>query len=179
MPTFDWIQVAVSSYCNASCIYCPRTVYQRHWKNEHLSLETFRYLLPAFSKSRLIFLQGWGEPFLNPKLFTMIHLAKSAGCQVGTTTNGMLLDAGVLNRLVDLEVDILAFSLAGVDERNDLRRQGTRIERVLTAIRGLDEIKKKRGKSKPEAHIAYMLIRSGMDDLVKRGEWDWTKLVPV
>lgn len=167
MPSLDWIQVAVSSYCNAACVYCPRTVYQRHWHNEHLSLETFRYLLPAFSKTRLIFLQGWGEPFLNPELFAMIHLGKSAGCQVGTTTNGVLLDEEALNRLVDLEVDILAFSLAGVDERNDLRRQGTRIEAVLTAIRNLDEIKKKTGKTKPETHIAYMLLRTGLADLAK------------
>ena len=153
--------------CNASCGYCPHTVYRRQWRGENLSLETFRCLAPAFSKSRLIYLQGWGEPFLNPELFTMIRMAKNAGCRVGITTNGMLLDAGTLNRLVDLEVDLVAFSLAGTDEKNDLQRRGTRIETVLEAMRNLNQIKRNKGKSKPEVHIAYMLLRSGLDDLAK------------
>jgi MoaA/NifB/PqqE/SkfB family radical SAM enzyme len=166
-PKFDWLQVAVSTYCNASCFYCPRTVYRRQWRNEHLSLKTFRHLAPAFAKTRLIHLQGWGEPFLNPELFAMIQLAKDAGCRVGTTTNGMLLEAGVLHRLVDLEVDILAFSLAGVDEQNDLRRRGASIKKVLEAMGQLNRIKLEKGKTKPEVHVAYMLLRSGIADLAK------------
>ena len=79
----DWLQVAVTSHCNASCAYCPHTIYRRQWQSRHLSLTTFQRLLPDLQRVRLVYLQGWGEPFLHPDFFTLVSLAKQAGCQVG------------------------------------------------------------------------------------------------
>jgi MoaA/NifB/PqqE/SkfB family radical SAM enzyme len=162
-PSLDWIQVEVTSHCNARCAYCPRTVYGDDWLSRHMSMETFERLVPAFRKTRLVFLQGWGEPFLHPELLTMMATAKRAGCKVGTTTNGMLLDAHTMHRLVEIGVDVLAFSLAGADERNDAIRSGTRLADVLDAIRSLGQIKRRLGKERPEVHVAYMLLRSGLE----------------
>ncbi len=167
MPKLDWVQVEVTSYCNAACIYCPHSVYQGQWVNRHLPLATFRQLLPVFAKTRLVYLQGWGEPFLNPDFFEMIALAKQAGCQVGTTTNGMLLDAEKIIKLVESGLDLVAFSLAGTDEENDSIRRGTSFKKILEAIQALRQAKEKLGRSKPAIHIAYMLLRSGMADLAK------------
>jgi MoaA/NifB/PqqE/SkfB family radical SAM enzyme len=164
-PRWDWIQVEVTTYCNAACLYCPRTVYRDHWPDRHLSLESFRKLLPAFSQTGLVYLQGWGEPLLNPDFFTMAALAKSAGCRVGTTTNGMLLDVPKMEQLVELEVEVVAFSLAGTDERNDHFRQGTSLDRVLAALESFQKVKELDGSIKPEIHLAYMLLRSGWPDL--------------
>ncbi len=97
----------------------------------------------------------------------MIRLAKQAGCQVGTTTNGMLLDERIMTALVDLEVDLVAFSLAGTDEKNDVWRQGTRLTTVLQAARMLHRIKDEKGKAKPEIHVAYMLLRSGIHEVLR------------
>jgi MoaA/NifB/PqqE/SkfB family radical SAM enzyme len=163
----DWVQVEVSTYCNASCIYCPRTVYHDTWLNRHMPLATFKKLLPAFAKTRLVFLQGWGEPFLNPNFFKMVSIAKDAGCRVGTTTNGMLLDDEKISRIVRSGVDVVAFSLAGTGDKNDTVRKGTRLENVLGTIRSLDRSKKGLGTTQPEIHIAYMLLRSGINDVAK------------
>jgi MoaA/NifB/PqqE/SkfB family radical SAM enzyme len=113
----------------------------------------------------MVFLQGWGEPFLNPELMQMIQVAKDAGCKVGTTTNGMLLNEKIMCQLVKLGMDVLAFSLAGVDENNDALRRGTRLETVLEQIRLLNKIKKDLGKEQPAVHIAYILLRSRLDDI--------------
>jgi len=166
-PVLDWIQVEVSSYCNASCIYCPHTVYKDAWYNRHISLKTFRQLKPAFKRTQLVFLQGWGEPFLNPDLFQMVSLAKSSGCRVGTSTNGTLLDRDTLVRIIEHQMDIVAFSLAGVAETNDAVRLGTSIQGVLNAVRMLNELKDKMRSSKPDVHIAYLLLHSGLDDVAK------------
>jgi MoaA/NifB/PqqE/SkfB family radical SAM enzyme len=168
LPKLDWIQVEVSSYCNAACVYCPNAIYRREsWLKRHLPLATFQKLLPAFAKTWLVYLQGWGEPFLNPDFFEMVRLAKKAGCRVATTTNGMLLDAEKINRLVQYGMDVVAFSLAGVDEKNDAVRKGTCLERVLEAIQALNQAKKKLGAAQPAIHIAYMLLRSGLEDVEK------------
>ena len=77
--TFDWIQVEVTSHCNALCIYCPRTVFKESWEDRHLSLETFKRLKPVLSRTDLVHLQGWGEPLLNPSFFDMAALARAHG----------------------------------------------------------------------------------------------------
>ncbi len=157
----------VSSYCNASCVYCPHTVYRDTWIDRHLPPSAFERLLPAIANTELVFLQGWGEPFLNPEIFHMIDVAKNVGCQVGTTTNGMLLDGKRINRLVESGMDIVSFSIAGVDERNDLLRKGTRLQTVLDAIRKLRREKESRGLTKPAIHVSYLLLRSGVNDLAR------------
>uniref|UniRef100_A0A7C3UXV8 Radical SAM protein n=1 Tax=Desulfobacca acetoxidans TaxID=60893 RepID=A0A7C3UXV8_9BACT len=164
-PRFDWLQVEVTTCCQAACTYCPHTVYQDAWNSGHLALDTFRRLRPDLKRARLVHLQGWGEPFLHPEFFTLVALARQAGCQVGTTTNGMLLDADSLKRLVDLEVGMVAFSLAGVGANHDAVRRGTRFSEVLEKIRLLREIKARKGVVVPKVHVAYMLLRSHLQDL--------------
>ena len=164
-PRFDWIQVEVTTHCQAACSYCPHTVYRENWTSRHLETATLRGLLPVLKRARLVHLQGWGEPLLHPDFFTLVSLARQAGCQVGTTTNGMLLDADSLRRLVDLEMAVVAFSLAGVGGNNDFVRRGTRFATVLEKIAALKEIKARKGALLPKVHVAYMLLSSGLEDL--------------
>jgi MoaA/NifB/PqqE/SkfB family radical SAM enzyme len=162
----DWIQIEVTSRCNAACSYCPRTVYHRQWNNRSMSLETFKLLIPVLRKTGLAYLQGWGEPFLNRDFPEMVRLAKEAGCTVGVTTNGVLLDAGLLEKIIDAGLDILAFSLAGTSpEHNDPARSGAPFKKVLEKMDLAGQVKERRGQSSPVVHIAYMLLRSGLDDL--------------
>jgi MoaA/NifB/PqqE/SkfB family radical SAM enzyme len=163
--TFDWIQVEVTSHCNALCIYCPRTVFRESWEDRHLSLATFKKLKPVLSRTDLVHLQGWGEPFLNPEFFEIAAFAKGAGCKVGTTTNAMLLNEERIRKVIETGIDILAFSLAGTGESNDSIRKGTSLKKVLKAIETLSREKEKREKTAPEIHVAYMLFRSGMAEL--------------
>ena len=86
---------------------------------------------------------------------------------VGTTTNGTLLDSEKIEELVDEGLDIIGFSLAGIDERNDRIRKGTKIRKVLECIEEIHRIKNNRSVDNPRVHLAYMLFRSGLDDVDK------------
>jgi len=167
LPVFGWIQVEVSSFCNAECLYCPHTIYKDNWEERLMSIETYKRLIPAFQKTKLVYLQGWGEPFLNPRFFDMVAIAKKAGCDVGTSTNGSLLNPGKIEQLIASGIDLVAFSLAGTGPDNDRHRQGTKLDRILDTIRQLNEHKAKTGRDKPAIHIAYLLLRSGLDELQK------------
>jgi MoaA/NifB/PqqE/SkfB family radical SAM enzyme len=164
-PTLDWIQVEVSSYCNANCIYCPHTAYRNHWQNRYLPLEVFENLIPAFAKAKLVYLQGWGEPFTHPHFFDMLRFAKESGCMVGTTSNATLLSRKSIESLINEGIDVIGFSLAGVDEKNDSIREGTRIRKVLDCIDEIHRVKHKYGIDSPKIHVAYMLMRSRLEDL--------------
>lgn len=162
----DWIQVEITSACNAACTYCPRTVYRRNWRDRSMSLKMFQRLLPTLRKTSLAYLQGWGEPFLHPDFSAMVHLAKQAGCSVGVTSNGMLLTEERIRRVTEAGLDILAFSLAGTTPAvNDATRVGTSLEKVLEKIGMVQKIKAQLRSSTPAVHIAYMLLRSGLQDL--------------
>jgi MoaA/NifB/PqqE/SkfB family radical SAM enzyme len=166
-PFLDWIQVEISSYCNACCVYCPHSAYRTNWQPRYLSLEAFQNLMPAFGRTKLIYLQGWGEPFTHPHFFEMLHLAKKADCLVGTTTNGSLLDRQKIEKLINEGLDIIGFSLAGVAENNDQVRKGTHLQKVLKCIEEIHRGRSKFGVDNPRIHIAFMLLRSGLGDLEK------------
>jgi MoaA/NifB/PqqE/SkfB family radical SAM enzyme len=166
-PQLDWIQVEISSYCNASCTYCPHFAFRANWQNRFLSLEAFRNLIPAFGKTNLVYLQGWGEPFMHPQFFEMLQIAKASGCMVGTTTNGTLLGRELIEKLVLQGLDIIGFSLAGVNKKNDKIRRGTQIKKVLKCMEQIQSAKEKYGADNPQIHIAYMMMRCGLDDLEK------------
>ena len=164
-PQLDWIQVEISSYCNASCVYCPHWAFRTNWQNRFISMQAFRNLVAAFSKAHLVYLQGWGEPFMHPQFFEMLQIAKKAGCRVGTTTNGTLLNRESIEKIVSLGLDVIGFSLAGVNEKNDKIRKGTHIKKVLLCMEEIRRAKDRYRLDNPEIHIAYMLLRSGLDDL--------------
>jgi len=158
----DWIQIEVTSHCNGECVYCPHTVYRDAWINRHLPLPTFEKLLPIFATTNLVYLQGWGEPLLHPDFFTLVTMAKKTGCRVGFTTNGTLLTKEVARQVVESDVDIIAFSLAGLHERNDTIRKGTSFELIVEAVRTINRIKEEKRTTRPVIHIAYMLLRSAL-----------------
>ncbi len=134
-PRLDWLQIEVTTHCNARCAYCPHTLYQSSWQSRHLPLPVFQGLLPVLRKTKLVYLQGWGEPLLHPDFFTMVALARQRGCQVGTTTNATLLTGAVIEQIVASGLDILAFSLTGLGPNHDRWRAGTSYEQVLQAIK--------------------------------------------
>lgn len=167
MIQLEWMQIEVTTRCNASCHYCPRTTYRNCWDNRDLSFENFKTLLPVIAYTKMVHLQGWGEPFLHPHLFEMIALAKKTGCKVGTTTNGMLLNRRRIDQLVKSGIDHIAFSMTGIGEKNDLARHGTQFSRILQTISDLVAKKRALQVETPTISIAYLLLRSHLSDIDK------------
>ena len=141
-------------------------IYRDKWRGQRMPMSVFSQLGTLFSQSRMVHLQGWGEPLLHPDFFAMLDMVKKAGCAASITTNGMCLTEDLLRRLVDARLDSVAFSLAGATApENDYVRKGTSLEHVFEVISLLENIKKKRGSSVPEVRIAYLLLRSHLPSL--------------
>ncbi|MFW5735133.1 MAG: radical SAM/SPASM domain-containing protein [Oceanidesulfovibrio sp.] len=167
-PRLDVVQVAVTTRCNAACVYCPRTVYSRQWVNQDLDPGLFHAMLPALAGAKRIHLQGWGEPFLHPHLVDFIRQAKEAGLRVSTTTNAAKIDPKLLSAAVEAGLDDLGLSLAGVTaEKNDAIRTGAPFEGVAETIARVREITHKRGGAGPTVRIAYLLLDSHKDSVFR------------
>ncbi|MBW1771044.1 MAG: radical SAM protein, partial [Deltaproteobacteria bacterium] len=165
-PTLDWVQVEVTTYCNESCIYCPRTLMQNRWANRHMSIELFNELVPFLRHTDLVYLQGWGEPLLNKDFFEMVRICKDRGKRVGFTTNGMLLTEDTIQTLVDLELDIIAISFAGTTARTHNQiRKGSDFNQVISHLERLRKIKAEKKTEVPAVHLAYLMLKSNFDEL--------------
>jgi MoaA/NifB/PqqE/SkfB family radical SAM enzyme len=131
-----------------------------------MSMETFRCLEPWFPSADLVFLQGWGEPLLHPKLWEMARRVRATGARVGLTTGGALLDQGNRTALLDSGVDIMGVSLAGASPQiHDHFRPGNALDTVDANLQALRKERKASGGEGPGLHLAYLLMTGNLHDL--------------
>lgn len=165
-PVLDAIQVEVTSRCNLRCVMCPVTVLGDRWQPRHLPWETFLRIAPAFCHTRFVHLQGWGEPLLHPRLFDMVAKAKGAGSQVGFTTNGTLLGPRAAERLLDLDLDLLAVSIAGATPGTHAAiRVGSDLAEILARVRGLLGLRTRRRGRRPKVELFFLMTRANIAEL--------------
>lgn len=165
-PSLDWVQVEVTTHCNRLCIYCPHTLMRNSWAERHLPIELFNDLVPYLRNTDLVYLQGWGEPLLNPSLLEMVRICKEQGKRVGFTTNGMLLDDDTIRALVDLQLDIIAVSLAGtIASTHNRVRKGTDLDQITYHLERLHTIKAEENTLVPDVHLAYLMLKSNFHEL--------------
>lgn len=166
---FEAFQIEVTSRCTLRCVMCPRVALADlpdRWAALDLSWETFRRIARAFGQTKFTHLQGWGEPLLHPRLFDMIAVAKGAGCRVGFTTNGMGLDLETGQRLMELDLDLLAVSVAGATRRtHEAIRVGSDFQTVLENIRQFLALRAHRRSKRPKVEVFFLMTKINMAEL--------------
>ena len=122
--------IATTLECNFRCPYC-----FEERKRGHMDEETILQLIPFLSslvteKTEVITL-GWfgGEPLLYPEVIFDLEnrvrsFARKRGIRVSSsiTTNGYLLDEGMLDRLGKCGIDLLKITLDGDAANHDVKR---------------------------------------------------------
>jgi MoaA/NifB/PqqE/SkfB family radical SAM enzyme len=145
---------------------CPRVALADEWREMDMSWEAFQRIARAFDRTQHVHLQGWGEPLLHPRLFDMIALAKSAGCRVGLTTNGMGLDQEAGRRLLDSNLDLLSISIAGATKET---HEGIRISSdfsvMLENLRALLKLRAGRASNAPKVELSYLMTKTNIAEL--------------
>lgn len=111
---WNLLQVESSIACNLRCIMCPWEQMREGMRNRGLLLqEIWEGIRPYLTEFRSVDFSGGGEPLLQPRLLTWVKEAKSAGCQVGFLTNGLLLGKDLAHRSMDAGLDWIGFSIDG------------------------------------------------------------------
>lgn len=166
------VYVEVTNKCNLTCSTCMRNVWDV--KFGHMTDETFERILTGLgdrADTPEIFFGGYGEPLSHPKILDMVERAKGAGHRVSLITNGILLTDQVVERLIDLKLDMLWVSLDGASPEcyADVRL-GDALPTVLQNLSRLQTQKYLRfGASnwsgRPKLGIAFVAMRRNIDDL--------------
>lgn len=162
----DWIQVELSARCAGRCRYCPVHRLEEQREAALMSAETFQRLLPALPATKLVYLQGWGEPLLHPHFWDMVRQVGETGAGVGFTTAGTLLGPANRRALLESPVEILGVSLAGATaEIHDRFRPGSPLAVVDRNLRALNREAAELGSSPPSLHLAYLLLADNLEEL--------------
>lgn len=122
----DRLHVELTNICNFACEFCPDSRMKR--PRGKMSLDMVKAMLDEVSSTkiaRLVLFHVMGEPTLYPHLIETVYYAKQKNVDVCITTNGSLMDAKMLEELINAGVSRIILSLQTPDEKT-FRLRGAR-----------------------------------------------------
>ncbi|MHB1135152.1 MAG: radical SAM/SPASM domain-containing protein [Chloroflexota bacterium] len=162
---FEALQVEVTTECFLRCPFCPKEALAGQWVGRRLPFALFERLAPTLRRTRWVHLQGWGEPLLHPDLPRMLALAKAAGCQVGFTSNGVLLSEERVAPLLAGGLDLVCISIAGArPETHAAIRVGSRLPEILDNVATLARLRGT-GGHRLKIVVSYIMLRHNLAEL--------------
>lgn len=159
--------IETTTRCNLRCRQCAHVI--KKYDFADMEMDTFHRLVPLFPHIEQAALYGHGETFLHKQFFAMLEELKKHAIFVYVTTNGTLITQHIAERLVDLGLDRLSFSLdAGTPELFNDIRLGADFDAVLDNIRLINSIKKRRHRdNQPVLSIMFCAMKSTIQELPK------------
>lgn len=164
LPTH--LQIEPSSACNLACPMCHRVTHGL--PSGLLDPGHFRAVIDEVGDCALLLhFWGWGEPFVNPDIYSMIRYAHDRGIKVVTSTNGhFLCEGGQVEQLLESGLDALIVALDGVDAATyaAYRRHGDYF-RVLKGLRQLVKTKAATNSRYPLVNLRMVVRRDNEDQI--------------
>jgi MoaA/NifB/PqqE/SkfB family radical SAM enzyme len=161
---YKLFQIEPSLECNLVCVMCPWT--QMRPGVAQMSWDTFTHIAPYLDLAQGVDFTGGGEPTTHPRLSDMIRIAKEAGCEVGFSTNGTLLDPGLSETLVAYGLNWISFSVdAATAETYERIRQGAQFESMLRNIVALRDIRTARRTKLPRLMLVFVMMHENFHEL--------------
>jgi len=163
---FKVVQIEVTSRCETGCVFCPHDALSGSWVEGDLSLDLYREkIVPHLDLFELVYLQGWGEPMLQPQLWNMLRMAQAKGCKTGFTTNGAYLQSEENKRLVDMGVDMISVSFAGTAATvHESLRTNSEFSKLCKNFESLANLKKQCGSDKPWLELHFLMTTANLTE---------------
>ena len=130
------IHVEASTYCNARCPLCPRSLYgfkvEGVYPEVHLSTDKFQECLLQLPNRTYVYFNGnLGDPMMNPNI---LELANMTNCRTSITTNGSIGTQNTWQSLAKNNVEVV-FSIDGLEDTNHLYRQDVDWNKLMDRVK--------------------------------------------
>ena len=130
------IHVEASTYCNARCPLCPRSLYgfkvEGVYPEVHLSIDKFQECLLQLPNRTYVYFNGnLGDPMMNPNI---LELANMTNCRTSITTNGSIGTQNTWQSLAKNNVEVV-FSIDGLEDTNHLYRQDVEWNKLMDRVK--------------------------------------------
>lgn len=158
-PTF--LQLELTNICNLHCPGCPMGSGAIKRPKGKMDLEDFKKIIDEVGDYLLvIIISDWGEPFLNGNLCEMVAYGKRKEIKFAISTNGHFLDDRVIERLIEIKLDVLTVSLDGATQETYHKyRKGGNIKKVIDCLEQIQEKKKAKGVDLPLINLQFILMK--------------------
>lgn len=167
------LTVELTNHCNLKCTMCPR-MYMESARG-FMPMPLFKKIIDEISRHNNIALVPFfrGESLLHPEFIEMMKYVKIKEISpVQLTTNATIMTEDIARTLIDIELDFISFSVDSVDYdtyRNI--RKGADLHDVLKNIERFSEIKKERGRDKPEIQVSVVKTAITNDSIAEFVEY--------
>ncbi len=140
------VQIEPTTWCNLKCAGCNRTYRENEGTLEisHMSLQTFQAVVDNLPPAEVCWLNGYGEPTLNPGLPKFLPIAKKKFDQVFCISNALTRGPDFYREMEAGGLDELHISVDSLNpDMVDRVREGTvteKLKRRLAEIRAAIKI---------------------------------------
>ena len=162
------MQFELTNYCNLRCPVCPTGIKALKRKPQAMDVALFENLIDAVGPYLLTAsLWAWGEPLLHPQLQKILKAARKHKIVTLLSTNGQNLnDDSVLEALTNEPPIYLIVAIDGLtDETNTQYRVGAKLEPILTGVKRITDIKKKKGLQLPILHMRFIVMKHNQHEV--------------
>lgn len=145
------VQIEITNRCNLHCVMCSRNQMRR--SPADLSFEHFQKIVDECSQQPGVVLQLFylGESLLHPQFDEMVAYADSVKdrsrvrLRFGLQTNGMLLDRGRAERLLEAGLREIHFSFDALEDELERLRPGAEYATIERNLLDLLELRQQKG----------------------------------
>ncbi len=176
--------VVITNSCNLECSHCAYGAIKRKndYKPSFLDWNIFKKLADEISAHPGAILRFTcdGEPMLHPRFLDMVEYAKNLNLRPTTlNTNGTLLTCESIDRLLELEIDVIEVSLNSFSAKSyGSLRPGRKSDEYDTILDRVQYLIRKRNELKAKTKIMASIIDlPETKEEVKAFENFWTPLV--
>ena len=142
-PRLRDLFIEVTSRCNAHCDHCGSRCDSRVQPDE-VTAEALKNTLLEISRTYdpqdiLLNITG-GEPLMREDLFDIMGYASNLGFRWGMTSNGMLIDDDVIEKMVETGMETISISIDGLKETHEsFRHVPNSFDRIIENIKKLQQ----------------------------------------
>lgn len=154
--------VEPTTFCNLKCPECISGTRKFTRKTGFIQPETF-YKLIDQSKLHLTYLMlnFQGEPFLHPKIFSMIRYANRNNIYTSISTNGHFLGISNSEKIIKSGLDRIIISVDGLNaETYTQYRKGGDFFKVIQGLKNLVAKKRAMQSKTPKIIIQFLVLKT-------------------
>jgi putative metalloenzyme radical SAM/SPASM domain maturase len=134
-----------------------------------MDMEIFRSLIPSFSRLDSLNLSGYGEPFLNPDLVSMIRLSRErlpASARISLTSNGTLITPDLAKEVLEAGLDGITLSMDSLEaDQFPAIRDGTPLKTVTECLETFVNLRERHKKDSFHIGISFVAMERNIQEL--------------